>query len=94
LLVCGSVSLVSTDALVNFIRYQLQNDPFDGNIYVFCNNACTHLKWLEWDGSGFCVGSRQAEWGKYPWPTDKKVAAIEVTEHEFRFLCGKSTEYI
>lgn len=29
LLVCGAASLVSTDALVNFIRYQLQCDPFD-----------------------------------------------------------------
>ena len=92
LLVCGPASLVSTDALVNFITYQLQCDPFDGNVYVFCNSACTHLKWLEWDGSGFCVGARQTEWGKYPWPTDKTVVAIEITEREFLFLCSKSTD--
>jgi hypothetical protein len=50
------------------------------------------LKWLEWDGSGFCVGLRQTEWGKYPWPIDKTMAAIEIAEHEFEFLRSKSAD--
>ena len=89
-LICGTAKLVSTDALVNFVRYQLQCDPFDGNVYVFCNGECTHLKWLEWDGSGFCIGARQTEWGRYPWPGEKSGAAIEITEQEFEFLRCRS----
>lgn len=92
LLVCGTMNLVSTDTLVNFIRFELCCDPFDGNTYVFCNAGFSHLKWLRWDGCGFCVGSRQAEWGKYPWPPEKEGFTIEITESEFTFICGGSAE--
>jgi hypothetical protein len=91
LLVCNVMKLVSTDALINFIRYELQCDPFDGNHYVFCTSESTQLKWIEWDGSGFCVGFRYAEWGKYPWPVDKPGAVMEITGQEYEFLRGKST---
>jgi transposase len=89
-LVCGAARLVSLDTLVTFIRYQLQCDPFDGNMHVFCNREGTHLKWLEWDGSGFCVGSRHTEWGRYPWPDEKMGVAIEINEQEFEFLLRES----
>lgn len=94
LLVCGTMNLVSTDILVNFIRFELCCDPFDGNAYVFCNGGHSHLKWLRWDGCGFCVGSRQAEWGSYPWPPEKEGFTVEITELEFTFLCSKSAEKI
>ena len=67
-LVCGVMRTGSTDTLVNYIRYELKGDPFDGNRYVFCGNGRSQIKWLEWDGSGFCVRARNAESGKYPWP--------------------------
>jgi len=91
-LVCGATKLVSTDALVDFIRYELKCDPFDGNRYVFCNSGYSQLKWLEWDGSGFCVGSRNAEWGKYPWPIRKPEIVMEITEQEYEFLRSKSID--
>lgn len=92
LLVCGTMNLVSTDTLVNFIRFGLCCDPFDGNTYVFCNSGFSHLKWLCWDGGGFCVGSRQAEWGKYPWPPDREGAVIEITSREFTFIRNRGID--
>lgn len=91
LLVCNVMKLVSIDALINFIRYELQCDPFGGNLYVFCTNEGAQLKWVQWDGSGFCIGSRYAEWGKYPWPIDKQGAVMEITEQEYKFLRSKTT---
>ncbi|MDL2218607.1 IS66 family insertion sequence element accessory protein TnpB [Christensenellaceae bacterium OttesenSCG-928-M15] len=91
LLVCGTIKSTSMDAYVDFIRYQLECDPFDGNRYVFCNNVYTLLKWFEWDGSGFCIGYRKAEWGKYPWPLSKTDEVMEISEQEFAFLYSKTT---
>lgn len=91
LLVCNITKIVSTDALINFIRYELQCDPFDGNRYVFYASEWSQLKWIEWDGSGFCVGFRKAEWGKYPWPVDKPGSVMEITEQEYEFLRSETT---
>lgn len=90
LLVCEKARLTSTDALVGIIRYDLNCDPFDGNIYVFCNKDCTQLKWLNWDNSGFCVGFRVCEWGKYPWPKNSPKKVMEITRQEYNFLVSKS----
>lgn len=89
-LVCGATKLTSTDALVNYIQYELACDPFDGSIYLFCSNDRSQLKWLSWDGSGFCVGIRTAEWGRYPWPADQQGTIMEITEQEHAFLTSKS----
>ena len=90
LLVGDAANLVSTETLVNIIRYHLKCDPFDGNRYIFSNNIHTMLKWVEWDGGGFCVGYRQSEWGKYPWPRCKPGTVMEITEQEFEYLLSKS----
>jgi endogenous inhibitor of DNA gyrase (YacG/DUF329 family) len=87
-LICGAHSVGSQDVLVNVIRYEFKRDPFSGDRYVFCD--ANRLKWLEWDGAAFCVGSRRAECGTYPWPSAKAGALIEITEREFAFLRSRS----
>ena len=89
-LVCGVMRTGSTDTLVNYIRYELKGDPFDGNRFVFCGNGRSQIKWLEWDGSGFCVGARNAESGKYPWPCGRPGNVMEITAEEYLYLCSKS----
>lgn len=90
-LICGLKLVASTERLIEHLRYELKCDPYDGSIYVFCGNERTLLKWLEWDGSGFCVGFRHAEWGTYPWPAKKAEAVMEITRQEYDFLRVKST---
>ena len=78
----------SQDVLIEVIRYILKCDPFSGDRYVFCDG--NRLKWIEWDGTAFCIGSRRAERGTYPWPSDKEGPTMEITEQEFAFLRSKS----
>jgi len=90
-LACSIVSAKhSVDVLTEMVKFQLKCNPFDGNLYVFCQSHCRQLKWLEWDGSGFCVGYRRAEYGTYPWPSDEDGPVVEIGEKEFAFLLGKS----
>jgi hypothetical protein len=89
-LVCGVASMYTgLDGLLGIIRYQLNRNPFDGDIYVFCDGGGTMLKYLEWEGAGFCLGKRRAQSGSYPWPPSEAGLVIELTEKEFEFLRGK-----
>ena len=90
-LVCGVTSMYTgLDGLLGIIRYQLNHNPFDGNIYVFCDSMGTMLKYLHWDGAGFCMGKRRAQSGSYPWPPSDAGAVMEISEKEFDFLRSKS----
>lgn len=90
-LVCGATSMyLGLDGLLGTIQYRLNRNPYDGGIYVFCDSTGMMLKYLEWDGSGFCLGKRRAQSGSYPWPPSEAGAVIEITEKEFEFLKGKS----
>lgn len=90
-LVCGVMKGLGTDALVNYIQYELKCDPYDGSLYVFCGSDHTQLKWLTWDSSGFCIGIRYAELGTYPWPGDKAGGVMEITEQEYEYLLRRSS---
>ena len=87
-LACGSLPVGAQDVLIELVRYVLKSDPYNGDRYVFCDG--NRLKWLEWDGTAFCVGSRRAERGTYPWPSDKEGPLMEISEKEFAFLRSKS----
>ncbi|WP_300758863.1 IS66 family insertion sequence element accessory protein TnpB [uncultured Oscillibacter sp.] len=47
------------DGLLGIIRYQLNHSPYDGNLYVFRDLSGTMIKYLEWDGAGFCLSKRR-----------------------------------
>lgn len=90
-LVCGVTNMyLGLDGLLGIIRYTLKHDPFDGAIYAFCDQNCTMLKYLEWDGGGFCVSKRRAQSGSYPWPPSEAGLTLEISEPEFEFLLRRS----
>jgi len=66
LLVCGNTAGRGIDQLVSVIRHKLGADPCSGDLYVFCDETHTSLRYLEWDGAGFCLGYRKAQAGTYP----------------------------
>jgi len=82
------------DGLPGIIRHTLNRNPFDGATYVFCDLSNTMLKYLEWDGAGFCIGKRRAQSGSYPWPSSTAGDVIEITEKEFEYLKSKSIVHI
>lgn len=77
----------------------MQQQPFSGNLFLFCGRTRTVLKALYWDRNGFCLWSKRLEKAKFPWPTDD-LEAREIDRdqvllllrgidfwHEHRSLC-------
>ena len=53
------------------VTEDLQMDPFEGNLYLFCNKGRRILKILYWDKNGFCQWMKRLELDKFPWPMNR-----------------------
>lgn len=47
------------------MRYGLGGDPTDGGLYVFVNRRATQMRVLYFDRSGFCIGAKRLEAGRF-----------------------------
>jgi len=75
----------SINGLSVLVQEHMQSDPFDGNLYVFCNRTKTMLKILYWDRNGFCLWHKRLEEDKFHWPrTPEEVH--EITRDEYYWL--------
>ena len=75
----------SINGLSVLVQEHMQSDPFDGNLYVFCNRTKTMLKILYWDRNGFCLWHKRLEEDKFHWPrTPEEVQ--EITRDEYYWL--------
>jgi len=87
IIVCGAVAVnKGADILSTIIKYQLQMDPFSGEIYVFCGKSRDRVCFICWDGSGFQVVKRRKEHGTYFWPPQRLGATITVSAREFEYI--------
>lgn len=67
------------------VTEELQQDPFSGSLFLFCNRKRTILKGLYWDRNGFWLMSKKLEKHKFPWPQDQRAIA-EISEQQLRWL--------
>jgi transposase len=64
---------------------ELHLDPFEGNLFLFCNKQRRILKIIYWDKNGFCLWLKRLEKDKFPWPSSQS-EATEITREQFGFL--------
>jgi len=62
----------SIDSLSILVSEHLEQDPFSGHFFVFCNRRRTILKILYWDRNGFCLWHKRLEQDKFCWPKGEK----------------------
>jgi transposase len=67
------------------VSEELQQDPFEGNLYMFCNKQKRILKIIYWDKNGFCLWLKRLEKDKFPWPSNQ-AQATEISREQFGFL--------
>ena len=67
------------------VSEDLHMDPFEGNLFLFCNKQRRILKIIYWDKNGFCLWLKRLEKDKFPWPTNQTEAA-EITGEQLSFL--------
>ena len=75
----------AVNGLAVLIEQHMAEEPFSGNVYLFCNKERKLLKALWWDKTGFWLSQKRLEKEKYPWPEDKNEAR-ELTAEELRML--------
>jgi transposase len=56
------------------------------NAYIFCNRSGTRLKVLVQDSAGFWLCLRRLDRGRFTWPADEKVYALQA--EQFAWLCA------
>jgi transposase len=67
------------------VQTEMGQEPFSGNVYVFCNRERKLLKAVYWDKTGFWLSQKRLEKDRYPWPRDE-AQARELTGEQLRML--------
>jgi len=67
------------------IEEDLNHDPLNGNLYIFCNKNRRRLKILYWDRNGFCMWLKRLEQDKFPWPMNSEECK-EISEDQLDML--------
>lgn len=76
------------NGLAIIVQELIEEDPFSGNLFLFCNKSRNILKVLYWDQSGFALWLKKLEKGKYPWPKDNQKHRELVKEQLQMLLSG------
>jgi len=85
----GSTDLrKAINGLSVIVQEEMKEDPFSGNIYIFCNNDRKLLKAVYWDKTGFWLSQKRLEKDKYPWPANEKEAMELTVEQLLMLLAG------
>ena len=67
------------------VQETMKQNPFSGNVYLFCNRDRRILKAIYWDRTGFWLSMKRLEEDKFPWPQDER-EATELTVEELQML--------
>ena len=77
------------DGLAQTCRAVLEEDPFTGAVFVFCNRQRTAVKLLVYDGQGFWLCHKRLSKGRFRWWPTSSGAATSLQAHELQvLLCG------
>ena len=75
----------AVNGLVVIIERQMAEEPFSGNVYLFCNRDRKLLKALWWDRNGFWLSQKRLEQEKFPWPQTSE-AVKELSSEQLQML--------
>lgn len=68
-LICGITDMrKSIDGLSNIVAYELDQEPCNEHLFVFCNRQRNKLKILQWTSNGFWLHYKRLEQSTFKWP--------------------------
>ena len=78
----------AVNGLSAIVQEKMQQDPFSGSVYLFCNRDRKLLKAVYWDKTGFWLSQKRLEKDKYPWPHGEEDARELTVEQLHMLLTG------
>jgi transposase len=83
----------SINRLSVLVEQAMDLNPFDGDLFVFCNRRPNMIKILYWDENGLAVRLKRLEKHRFHWPiTTKEVVSLGAKELEW-LLAGLDYTY-
>ena len=76
----------SINGLAEIVQDNMDLNPFEKQLFVFCNRSCDRLKILYWDKSGFCLWYKRLEEEKFIWPKHFEDNVLELSSHSLELL--------
>lgn len=73
-------------SLAIFVQSVLEENPFDGTLFVFINRRKDCLKKLYWDKTGFALWEKELEEQKFAWPKNDSAACINISAEQMEWL--------
>lgn len=80
------------DGLSGLVRRELENDPMNGQMFVFRNKAKTMVRFLYYDGQGFYLCTKRLSKGKFPWWPSKAQPTISAREFQVLLWAGNPSK--
>lgn len=74
----------SINGLSVLVERSMAMNPFDGDLFVFCNRRRNMIKILYWDKNGFALWHKRLEKHRFHWPTSaEQVVSLGAKELEW-----------
>lgn len=70
-------------SLAGLIRNELDQNPLNGDIFVFIGKRGNQVRLLQWDRDGFALYIKKLEQGTFEWPAGDEPA---ITSHQLTLL--------
>lgn len=75
----------SINGLAVLVQNEMQLDPYDKLLFLFCNKQRHLMKVLYWDKTGFCLWYKRLEKHKFSW-LKKNDAKFQITMPQLKLL--------
>jgi transposase len=74
------------NGLCVLVEQEMSLNPYDENLFIFCNRGRDKLKILHWDKTGFVLWYKRLEASKFKWPIRHDNDVIGINEQELGWL--------
>lgn len=74
------------DYFAGHVPHILEEDIMIGCAFVFCSRSKSQISILQWQGDGYALFFKRSEYGRFPWPINTGVQAIEITLEDLKML--------
>jgi transposase len=87
-LICGPTDMrKAIDGLCNIVAYDLEKEPCNEHIFVFCGRARDKIKILQWASNGFWLHYKRLEKGHFQWPgIDDEQLSLQISPRQLNWL--------